>query len=586
MPLDAKVMTLREFFTKYRKLVVPNYQRAYKWQDEYVEDLFTDILEGLRLREGAKDRSCFLGSVVLSHDTGTGMTDLVDGQQRLTTLSVLISCLSKKVTGNDKLKKEVRKLLTSDGANSIILHKQQRNLSCDDRCAFREIAINDEPNLAPFSGDKTRNQKWKKEFESHLIVKAYQTLDKKVSDFTQPQNGQQPIDAASILETIINGIKLVVIDTDERKEGMRVFASINASGTKLESWELVMSAFYSHGTSEEATRRTEDFFEGTRHSLATAFASTDASESDSMKNDFLRSHWISLNGNILKDELFDSYNDELARDPSQHEKFLRQLEKSLRTYRAFNDYKYSHPEAGVISFDFLQTLNSLQAKLSRPALLAVASLFDDPEDLQDAMLRSAFIFEKLHMRWKICNRRTNTIDQPLAELAKKISKGTLGRTPKEVADGITTELKKIKDAPTREDLVDDFMLRDMTRETKLSKAIASRIHHAMRHPTASNRSLDYKHIPLLTGGGYTLEKGIKLMINQYVESTQQGYGFRDDYQFRELIYSLGNTFLAQNGRINPNLEFNGRHAISRLDAKTIKIRCEELAEVAADIWHF
>jgi hypothetical protein len=322
-----------------------------------------------------------------------------------------------------------------------------------------------------------------------------------------------------------------------------------------------MSAFYSHGTSEEATRRTEDFFEGTRHSLATAFASTDASESDSMKNDFLRSHWISLNGNILKDELFDGYNDELARDPSQHEKFLRQLEKSLRTYRAFNDYKYSHPEAGVISFDFLQTLNSLQAKLSRPALLAVASLFDDPEDLQDAMLRSAFIFEKLHMRWKICNRRTNTIDQPLAELAKKISKGTLGRTPKEVADGITMELKKIKDAPTR-------------------------IHHALKHPTASNRSLDYKHIPLLTGGGYTLEKGIKLMINQFVESTQQGYGFRDDDQFRELIYSLGNTFLAQNGRINPNLEFNGRHAISRLDAKTIKVRCEELAEVAADIWHF
>ena len=585
MPLDAKVMTLREFFTKYRKLIVPNYQRAYKWQEEYVEDLFTDILDGLRLREGAKDRSCFLGSIVLSHDTSTGMTDLVDGQQRLTTLSVLISCLSKKVKGNDKLKKEVRKLLTVDGVNSVILHKQHRNLVCDDRCAYREIAINDAPNLAPFAGDRQRNQKWKKEFESHLIVQAHQTLDKKISDFTQPQNGQKPIEAATILETIIDGIKLVIIDTDERKEGMRVFASINASGTKLESWELVMSAFYSHGTSPEATIRTEEFFEGTKHSLATSFASTDASESDSMKNDFLRSHWISLNGHILKDDLFDAYNDELSRDPSQHEKFIQQLEKSLRAYRAFNDYKYSHPEAGVIPFDFLQTLNSLQAKLSRPALLAVASLFDDPEELEDAMLRATFVFEKLHMRWKICNLRTNSIEHPLAELAKKISKGALGETPKEVAEGITGELKKLKDAPSREDLVDNFMLRDMTRETKLSKAIASRIHHAMKHPSQTNRALDYKHVPLITAG-YTLEKGIKLYVNQFDDAVRVGFEFKDETQFRELIYSLGNTFLAPNGRINPNLEFNGKHAISTLNAKVIKARCEELAEVAADVWHF
>ena len=586
MPLDAKVMTLREFFTKYRKLIVPNYQRAYKWQDEYVEDLFTDILEGLRLRERAKDRSCFLGSVVLSHDTSTGMTDLVDGQQRLTTLSLLISCLSKKIKVNEKLKKEVRKLLTVDGVNSVILHKQQRNLACDDRCAFREIAINLEPNLAPFNDDKAKNQKWKKEFDSHLIVQAHKTLDKKISNFMRPENDASPIEATLILERVIDGIKLVIIDTDERKEGMRVFASINASGTKLESWELVMSAFYSHGTTEAATRRTEDFFEGSKHSLATAFASTDASESDAMKNDFLRSHWISLNGHISKDDLFDAYNDELSRDPSQHEIFIRQLEKSLRTYRAFNDYKYSHPDAGVISFDFLQTLNSLQAKLSRPALLAVASLFDDSEELKDAMARAAFTFEKLHMRWKICNLRTNSIDHPLAELAKKISRGALGRTPKQLSDGILAELKKLKDSPTREDLVDNFMLRDMTRETKLSKAIASRIHHAIKHPTASNRLLDYQHIPLLTGGGYTLEKGIKLMINQYVESTHQGYGFRDEDQFRDLVYSLGNTFLAQNGRINTSLEFNGKFAISRLDAKIIKARCEELAEIAADIWHF
>ncbi len=585
MPLDAKVMTLREFFTKYRKLIVPNYQRAYKWQDEYVEDLFTDILEGLRLREGAKDRSCFLGSIVLSHDTETGVTDLVDGQQRLTTLSVLLNCLSKKVSVNSQLKKDVRRLLTVDGVNPVILHKQQKNLPCDDRQAFREIATKEQPNLAPFGPDQKKNQKWEKEFNSHLIVQANETLDRQISDFIQPKNGQQPIEASLILETIIDGIKLVIIDTDERKEGMRVFASINASGTKLESWELVMSAFYSHGTSQEATDRTENFFEGEKNSLATAFASTDASDSDSMRNEFLRSHWISAHGHILKDDLFDAYNDELSKNPKNHENYIQELERSLRAYRAFNDYKYSHPTSGVIPFEFLQTLNSLQAKLSRPALLAVASLFEDADELEDAMQRAAFVFEKLHLRWKICNLRANSIEHPLAELAKKISKGSLGKTPKQVEAGIIAELKKLKDAPTREDFIDNLMLRDMFREAKVSKAIASRIHHALKHPSSSNRALDYKHIPLVTAG-YTLEKGIKLKHTQYDDTVRVGYGFKDEDQFKELINSLGNAFLAPNGRINTNLEFNGKLQISMLDAKTLKARCEELADIAADVWHF
>jgi hypothetical protein len=585
MPLDAKVMTLREFFTKYRKLIVPNYQRAYKWQDEYVEDLFTDILEGLRLREGAKDRSCFLGSIVLSHDTETDVTDLVDGQQRLTTLSVLLNCLSRKVSGNEKLKRDVRKLLTVDGVNPVILHKQQKNLPCDDRQAFREIATRDNPNLAPFGTDQKKNQKWEKEFNSHLIVQANETLDRQINDFILPKNGHKPIDPSLILEAIIDGIKLVIIDTDERKEGMRVFASINASGTKLESWELVMSAFYSHGTSQDATDRTESFFEGEKNSLATAFASTDASSSDSMRNEFLRSHWISAHGHILKEDLFDAYNDELSNNPGHHERYIDELKTSLRAYRAFNDYKYSHPSAGVISFEFLQTLNSLQAKLSRPALLAVASLFDDADELEEAMQRAAFVFEKLHLRWKICNLRANSIEHPLAELAKKITKGTLGKTPKQVETGIIAELKKLKEAPSRDEFIDNLMLRDMFREAKVSKAITSRIHHAIKHPSSANRTLDHKHIPLVTAG-YSLERGIKLKASDYDDTVRVGYGFKDEEQFRELISSLGNVFLAANGRINPNLEFNGKHQISSLNAKTLKSRCEELAEIAADVWHF
>jgi hypothetical protein len=584
MPLDAKVLTLEEFFKKYRKLIVPNYQRSYKWEQEYVEDLFTDILEGLKLHESKNNRTCFLGSIVLSYDNETETTDLVDGQQRLTTLSILISCISKKLDKGNKLKETIKNLLTTDGTNSVIVHKLNKIVACDDRTAFREIVLNDKPSQNPLGGNKQANAKWRKEFETHLIVQAYQVLEEKISQLIDPKDGSKPIKPEDLLKRIIEGIKLVIIDTDERKEGMRVFASINASGTKLENWELVMSCFYSHGTSEVATKRTESFFEGDRHSLATAFSSTDAAEADVEKNDFLRSHWISINGNIQKDDLFDCYNDLLSKDSANHEKCILSLEKSLRVYKSFKDYKYSHPTAGVIDFSFLHTLNSLKAKLCRPALIAVASLFDDPDELTEAMKRTSFVFEQLHMRWKICGIGANTIDKPLAEIAKLISKGSFGKTPIEIEKNLREKLKELKQSPSREDLVDSFMLRDMTREVPLSKAIASRIQHALKYHGKANRALDFQHVPMVSGG-YTLEKGIKLMINEYDKSVRYGCGFRDDDQFRELIYCLGNTFLASSGRIQTNMEFNNCQ-ISSLNAKVIKTRCEELAEVAADIWHF
>jgi len=585
MPLDAKVLTLEEFFKKYRKLIVPNYQRNYKWQQEYVEDLFTDILEGLKLHENKINQTCFLGSIVLSYDDETETTDLVDGQQRLTTLSIIISCISKKLDKGNRLKEIIKNLLSTGGTNPVIVHKFNKNVTCDDRTAFREIVLNDTPNLSPFGENKQENAKWKREFETHLIVQAYRVLEDKISQLIDPKDGTKPIKLEDLLNRIIEGIKLVVIDTDERKEGMRVFASINASGTKLENWELVMSCFYSHGSSELATKRTEAFFEGDRHSLATAFSSkTDATESDAEKNDFLRSHWISMNGHIQKDELFDCYNDLLSNDPKSHEKCILSLEKSLRIYKSFKDYRYSHTTTGVIDFSFLHTLNSLKAKLCRPALIAVASLFDDADELTEAMKRVAFVFERLHMRWKICSLGTNSLEKPIAEIAKLISTGSFGRTPNEIEDNLIFKLKDLKQSPRREDLVDCFMLRDMTREIPLSKAIASRIQHALKFTGKANRALDFQYTPMVSGG-YTLEKGVKLMINEYDKSVRYELGFRDNEQFRELIYSLGNTFLATNGRIATNLEFNNC-TISSLNAKLMKNRCEELAEVAADIWHF
>jgi hypothetical protein len=585
MPLDAKVMTLGAFLESHPKLIVPNYQRTYKWEQDYVADLLQDILEGLHLKEKSQGQSCFLGSVVLSHDPKSGLTDLVDGQQRLTTLAILLRRLAIRCA-SDEVAARARRIL-GNPSQPAIQHKVTKGAMCDDRAAYREVALSDKPNTllhGPNTSKTTAklNNDWKKSLESHRIYKAQKPIDEAITEILNQLGNKET--ASGVLKRILDGIKLVIINTDERKEGMRVFASINASGTKLESWELVMSSFYSHG-GDSGADRTFSFFEGPKHSLTTALADTKPEIADAAKNDFMRAHWIAHNGHISKDDLFDCYNDYLAANPKAHEPTINALEKSLRCYSAFTNYSYSFPGAGKLNFEFLHTLATLGAKLPRPALVATASLYDNPAELTEAMQRLAFVFEKIHMRWKICDLRTNTIDKPLAHIAKLISSGKLGTRPDELEASVYGKVNElISTGPTRQQLIAGFLARNMSKEIKLSKAIASRINFATQHPGKSGRKLDFTHTPNVIGG-YTCEKGIKLFVSDY-EIGINKYGFSNRQEFVELIDSLGNTFLAASGKIVPSIPMNGDYTIGTLTANELSERRKYLAEVAADIWHF
>src|SRR6478609_3643767 len=71
-----------------RYIVVPPYQRAYSWTDEQIEELLRDLSDAIR----EKDAEYFLGTVVLTK-IQAGQHAVIDGQQRLATISILICAI-------------------------------------------------------------------------------------------------------------------------------------------------------------------------------------------------------------------------------------------------------------------------------------------------------------------------------------------------------------------------------------------------------------------------------------------------------------------------------------------------------------
>ena len=77
-------------------LKIPNYQRPYRWETENVEELWDDIYKAYlnNKDEETQDRNYFLGSLITAKDDeNSPYSNIIDGQQRITTLTILFSII-------------------------------------------------------------------------------------------------------------------------------------------------------------------------------------------------------------------------------------------------------------------------------------------------------------------------------------------------------------------------------------------------------------------------------------------------------------------------------------------------------------
>lgn len=88
----TNIYTLSEIFS--RQLQIPDYQRPYKWREEHVYQLLNDLLDNFEKNE----RTYRLGTIVIHKEKDKTHFDIVDGQQRSITLSLILKNLGKDVS--------------------------------------------------------------------------------------------------------------------------------------------------------------------------------------------------------------------------------------------------------------------------------------------------------------------------------------------------------------------------------------------------------------------------------------------------------------------------------------------------------
>ena len=86
MKVGAEDILIRSLLTR-GKYTIPDYQREYDWENEQIDELIDDI------EECSQDDNYFIGHMVFEGKRNGNQFKVIDGQQRITTLTIILCCL-------------------------------------------------------------------------------------------------------------------------------------------------------------------------------------------------------------------------------------------------------------------------------------------------------------------------------------------------------------------------------------------------------------------------------------------------------------------------------------------------------------
>ncbi|SFG57801.1 DUF262 domain-containing protein [Methylobacterium gossipiicola] len=211
---------------------VPNYQREYVWKTAQVEQLLTDILGEMpaQPQEGPPPEY-FIGSIVVCPN-GHGVLDLIDGQQRMTTLFVVLCAIRDRLEAlGDTVETPVHGQLSSQSMDDWgkSSHRYRLDLQYEDAQGVLADLVGRKQVAGKLGTNSAEN-----------IVGAHATA----SQFLAREFGDDAGRVRAFYAYLINRVKLIRIKTDGVTKALKIFETVNDRGVSLDSMDLLKNLLF------------------------------------------------------------------------------------------------------------------------------------------------------------------------------------------------------------------------------------------------------------------------------------------------------------------------------------------------------
>ena len=435
--MHTDILTPKDLFQKDVRYTIPSFQRPYVWsQDEQWEPLWEDVrnvaenyLEALEqfgndeVEAEQQTSPHFLGAVVLkqvpTRAKDIDQREVIDGQQRVTTLQLLLDAIQQIWDKIDqpyarRAARRMTKLVTNDDdlVEDDRLHIFKLWPTRSDREAFRHAMDN---GLAA------------NRFENSLIVQAHEFFQLQVQEWLEDGTGsiEGKIDALEAAATTL--LQMVVIDLSSHDDPNLIFETLNARGTPLEQSDLIKNFVLSseHSRQGDLWGNLDDVWWRNEVRQGRLYRP---------RLDMLLNYWLAMRigSEVSPSRVFDVFRTYVG--SKEVDQVMSTVRHDLAKYRDFETNKGRNPDEK----SFYYHLDVMQAGVITPVLLLLLSA-------DESCIRALHALESFLVRRMICRQTTKDYNRLVLELSIRLRESGLDN-----ADTITTGFLKEQTAYARE----------------------------------------------------------------------------------------------------------------------------------------
>jgi uncharacterized protein with ParB-like and HNH nuclease domain len=569
--MKASETTLRELLEGTKQFQIPLFQRRYSWEKKNWTTLWEDLMS---IYIGEVEDGYFMGTIVTQSTPGTadGISPfiVIDGQQRLTTLTLLLvalrNCFNTK--GNKKAEDEINE--------QYLINK------------FKEDKGEDYYKILPTQTDKetykniVKNPDFKievKELEfSSNIYKAFIFLEKSV------QSAKNDIDPEKLKNIILNKLLLVNITSDDRDNPYLIFESLNNKGLDLTQSDLIRNYIFMQFPATERA----GIYQNQWLPLEKRFKNNNLSSSNEELKELTQSFWFYLRKDgmsVAEKEIYKQMKCKFDKSNDKHQ----QLQELIQFSNYYEKLRFPEKEKERELSQNLSALLRLDFKTCHVFLLNIYDIYEKNEISLVEFQEILCVLESYFVRRFFTDNSTRILGKVFDSLYKEL----LSKDDRSIVDRLNSVLIGFtgnKVFPTDDDFRKGFMHKAIYKQNDNDrvKFILQRIEGSFKSKTKEILKIESSNL------------SIEHIIPQKLNPDWKEY-LGDEYKIihEERLHTIGNLTLTadnselsnkgfiqkkkfyQESKLTLNNYFN---TIYLWNAEEIEKRANYLADIALQIW--
>ena len=562
--------TVRDLLGSKRQFVIPRFQREYSWDKKNYQEFLEDMLGNLIIKDGRISSSqYFLGTMLFIGNFAEGTEQeiqVVDGQQRLTTITILFSAMSDVflTLGEQTLSRQLFAYIMTedDDGNEVRILKSKTSYP------FFSYFIQDkEKKMSP---DATTE-------EEHCIKETYeyfraQLTEAKLKSMLKRKHGSEIVEALSEIDVLkalrdqVLNSTFISISTTDREQANKIFEILNAKGKRLAYIDLIKNKIFEVLNKVEPADFAEETWKNIKETLSFGKESVGLAT-------FYQHFWSSKYKKVSSNKLYEAFNSTIKKSETEYTEFIKELLKNAKIYMQIVNPKREDYNNRKEYFGIVQSLSCINNYFNVVQVrIALLALFDTKQRgiVDFTMLRDTLsCLENFHFAYNaILANRTNRLEKIYSSFAIALRKSqTKAEAKCVIRDKLVAPLDEL--FPTFDSFSEKFVALSFTKKDKVSNVKTKYAINKLNSLYSNNEVFandgTIEHIIPEKEQGNTLNIGNLILLEDNL-NVEAGH---ENYANKCAVYAKSNYIWVKN--------FVAQH--EQWDSSMIEQRAKEMAKV-------